>query len=131
MERVCAALGLPAPIRVPVPVDEAGAVATLRPFQDQAPLGVAAYNDGVALAVLAAAARLGMTVPEQIAVIGMDRTDVGQIWTPRLTTVEFDMHQLIDAIIAQLEAVVHGTEGQAPPRHPDRALLTLVRGAST
>jgi DNA-binding LacI/PurR family transcriptional regulator len=130
MVGVCERLGLPAPLRVPVPVDEEGAQRALQPFLDRTPIGVAAYNDAVALAVLAGAARLGLAVPEQIAVIGMDRMDVAQLWAPRLTTVEFDMNQLIDAVIAQLDLLVHGTETRAP-RHPDRALLTLVRGGTT
>jgi DNA-binding LacI/PurR family transcriptional regulator len=130
MEHVCAELGLPAPVRVPVPVDEDGAQEALRPFLGAEPVGVAAYNDAVALAVLVGAARLGFAVPDQVAVIGMDRMDVAQLWTPRLTTVEFDMRQLIDAVIAQLDVLVHGSQTLAP-RHPDRALLTLVRGATT
>ncbi|MET9973319.1 LacI family DNA-binding transcriptional regulator, partial [Streptomyces sp. NPDC006356] len=102
----CERRGLAAPLSVPVPVALDAAMAALSELPQGVPLGVAAYNDQVALAVLAAAARLGLMVPRDLAVVGVDATDVGQLWTPRLTTIEVDMHAFIDGIVAELSEVL-------------------------
>lgn len=51
---------------------------------------VAALNDDVALAVLAAMARLGYRTPEDLAVMGFDDEHQGHLWEPTLTTVRID-----------------------------------------
>ncbi|NUS43248.1 MAG: LacI family DNA-binding transcriptional regulator [Mycobacteriaceae bacterium] len=52
---------------------------------------MAAYNDDVALAALAACARLGIAVPDRLAVIGLDNTRAGAQAMPTLTTVDMDL----------------------------------------
>lgn len=129
IRRACARRGLPEPEMVGVPVDTAGALSVLRPVYEGAPVGIAAYNDLVALAALSVAARLGTDVPGHVAVVGMDRIDVGQLWSPRLTTVDVDMRSLMDATIAELNAAMRGTD--LPPPRPQREALSLVVGEST
>ncbi len=51
---------------------------------------VAAYDDDVALRVLAAARDLGLAVPGDLAVIGFDENEYGALATPALTTVHID-----------------------------------------
>ncbi|MGW0436273.1 substrate-binding domain-containing protein [Micromonospora sp. NPDC003197] len=51
---------------------------------------VAALDDNVALAVLAAMARLGYRAPEDLAVMGFDDEHRGHLWEPALTTVRID-----------------------------------------
>lgn len=51
---------------------------------------VAAYDDDVALAVLAALAPLGLRAPDDLAVIGFDEGRHGRLWSPALTTVRID-----------------------------------------
>jgi len=51
---------------------------------------VAAFDDDVALRVLAALHDLGVKVPEDLAVMGYDETDAGALSTPALTTVHID-----------------------------------------
>ena len=50
----------------------------------------AAFDDDVALRILAAARDLGLSVPGDLAVIGFDDTDYGVLFTPTLTTVHID-----------------------------------------
>ena len=129
IRRVCARRGLPEPQMVGVPVETGGATAVLREVYEGEPVGIAAYNDLVALAALSAATRLGVDVPGHVSVVGMDRIDVGQLWSPRLTTVDVDMRSLMDATVNELNAAINGTERPAPPRHHEA--LTLVVGEST
>jgi DNA-binding LacI/PurR family transcriptional regulator len=51
---------------------------------------VAAFDDDVALRVLAAARDLGLAVPGELAVIGFDESEHGALATPALTTVHVD-----------------------------------------
>ena len=51
---------------------------------------VAAYDDDVALRVLAAMRALGLAAPGDLAVIGFDDTDYGALVDPALTTVHVD-----------------------------------------
>ena len=100
-----ASLGVRDLVRVRVPLNREEAREALRPvFEEPAgPLGVCCYNDEVATAVLSAAASFGLSVPDQVALVGADKTDVGQLITPRLTTVAVDMPALVRLLVAALE----------------------------
>ena len=71
-----------------------------------APLGVACYNDDVALTLLAASRVLGIEVPGQLGLIGVDRIPLGQIHSPVLTSLEYDpidiAHRLRDHVLIAL-----------------------------
>ena len=92
------------------------------------PVGVACYNDEVALALLAAARELGVAVPDRLAVVGVDHIPVGQLWSPPLTTVEVDLRGMVRSIASQLRALL----GHGEAEEPDQAspFLTLVRGGT-
>ncbi|WP_395400461.1 LacI family DNA-binding transcriptional regulator [Arthrobacter sp. UC242_113] len=98
--------GLPTPDRIQVPLDLAGAQSALqRELSEGQPLGVACYNDAVAMAVLAAGRELGVSVPEQLSVMGVDATAEGQLVTPRLTTIRIDNRPVMDRIAADLASL--------------------------
>ncbi|WP_432535164.1 LacI family DNA-binding transcriptional regulator [Kineococcus arenarius] len=90
-------LGLPSPARLQLPADPVAARESLQVFRGAHPAvsAVAAFDDLVALRVLAAAGRLGLDVPGDLAVIGFDATEYAATSTPGLTTVH-------------IEAEVHG-----------------------
>jgi len=69
--------------------EDRDALAQLRAGQP-AVTAVAAIHDDSALRVLAAAAGLGIRVPDELAVIGFDDTEYGALWAPALTTVRID-----------------------------------------
>jgi DNA-binding LacI/PurR family transcriptional regulator len=84
--------GLPPPPALTVPRDRAGAAAAVLAFRN-AHRGVtafAAFDDDVALRILAAARDIGVRVPGELAVIGFDDTGYGTLFTPALTTVRID-----------------------------------------
>jgi len=101
-------IGLPEPSALTVPRDRAGAAAAIRAFldahesehpndhandraQDHTRVtAFAAFDDDVALRVLAGLRDLGLSVPGDLAVIGFDDTDYGALFAPTLTTVHID-----------------------------------------
>lgn len=54
-------------------------------------IGIACYNGDVATALLAAAHTRSLRAPDDVALIGMDHTPLGQVTTPRLTTLSYDV----------------------------------------
>ena len=94
--------GAPDPVAVPVPLDRRGTVDALTPaLTDWAvPTGIACYNDEVAIAVVAAARELDLDVPQQVAVVGADHIVVGQLVSPRLTTVRIHLPAMVSAFIS-------------------------------
>lgn len=104
----CVARGLPEPIVIQVQLIENLATkaldSALKVSNDDA-VGVCAYNDDVAIAVIAAARRLGLAIPAQIGVVGVDHTRLGQLVAPRLTTVHIDIPLMIDTFLRQLSAI--------------------------
>lgn len=128
--------GLDAPLTPRIPLDVGGAVRALKEARDEAgpaPLGICAYNDDVAIAVVAAGRALGLRIPEDVAVIGVDKTAVGQLVSPRLSTVAIDQPLLMDAFVQDLAALAARRADADPERYEfdlDR-VLELVRGETT
>ena len=85
-------VGLPPPEALTVSRERARAAAAVLAFLDARPVvtALAAFDDEVALRILAAARDLGLSVPADLAVIGFDDTDYGALFTPTLTTVHID-----------------------------------------
>lgn len=129
LSQACAVRDLPAPqvLRVPMNIDGARQALSTIPVDIKA--GLACYNDDVGIAVLAGARAAGIAVPEQAAVIGMDHTDLGQLWTPRLTTIEFDMRGYMDAVVEELKALLSSTSPSDTLYR--RRLISLVQGESS
>ncbi|WP_394525540.1 LacI family DNA-binding transcriptional regulator [Paenarthrobacter nicotinovorans] len=101
--------GLPEPERIEVPLVLKGAKAALMgQWTKDEPLAIACYNDAVALAVLAAGRELGLSVPEQLSVMGVDATAEGQLVSPRLTTLRVGNAPVMDRIAADLAALNGG-----------------------
>ncbi|MDQ1050005.1 substrate-binding domain-containing protein [Streptomyces sp. V4I2] len=72
---------------------------------------VAAFNDLIALAVLAAAARSSSTSPDDLALIGVDDLPVSSLAVPALTTIGLDL----TAAAGDLTAVILSTVGAPVP----------------
>jgi len=84
---------------------------------------VFASNDQMALGVMHAAHRLGLHVPEQLAVVGVDDIAEGSHFWPPLTTV----HQpLADAGELAVEEVVRAIRASRPGRHVEISHLARV-----
>ncbi|WP_248148121.1 LacI family DNA-binding transcriptional regulator [Microbacterium aoyamense] len=88
-------------------------------------IAVACYNDDVAMSLLAAARVRGLEVPRDVAVIGMDRSDLSRIALPRLTTIEYDIVAAASAGVASLLKAL-GAGAPLPASTP--AFLSLIPG---
>ncbi|WP_395656549.1 LacI family DNA-binding transcriptional regulator [Nocardioides sp.] len=91
------------------------------------PIGVCAWNDMTAAGILSAAHILGLAVPDQIGVIGVDDTPLAALTAPPLSSIRFDLTQdaaLIAATVASTVGVPH--EWPAVASDP----VTLVTRAS-
>ncbi|MHC6231875.1 LacI family DNA-binding transcriptional regulator [Arthrobacter sp. MMS24-T111] len=129
LTEACERRGIPKPQRIVVPMEIAGAITALRGVQKEIPVAIAAYNDSVALAVLSAAEKLGLSVPDQISVVGVDRSELGQLWRPRLTSIVVDMRGLIDLAVAQFTAAIKGEK--LPSSNGNDLALSLHPGESS
>lgn len=127
VQEVCRERGLPAPSFVEVPLEVAGARDAVATEFRRGPVGVACYNDDVALAVLAAAREERLGVPDDVAVVGVDGTDVGQLWFPRLTTVAVDVRLLMELVAGRLLELL----GSPGPEVVGRSCVRLLRGGTT
>jgi DNA-binding LacI/PurR family transcriptional regulator len=85
-------IGLPAPLPLTLPRDRGSSARAIRAFLDAHPAvtAFAAFDDDVALRILAATRDIGLSVPGELAVIGFDDTAYGALFSPTLTTVHID-----------------------------------------
>jgi DNA-binding LacI/PurR family transcriptional regulator len=109
-------IGLPVPPAVTVPGERATAADAVRAFLDahQDVTAFAAFDDDVALRILAAARDLGRGVPGDLAVIGFDDTDYGALFTPTLTTVHIDAEDHGRRTARTILGLDDGSPGTAP-----------------
>lgn len=90
-------------------------------------VAVACYNDDVATTLLNAATLAGWTIPQELALIGMDRTPLSRVTIPALATIEYDMDAAAEAALHNLLAAV-GDE--APSTSVGRLALRVIEGAT-
>ncbi|MCE0459739.1 LacI family DNA-binding transcriptional regulator [Curtobacterium flaccumfaciens] len=88
---------------------------------------VAAYNDEVAAAVVGAAIRQGVSVPDQFSIVGHDDSPIAQLLVPSLTTVRLDNRRLGQFLAELALAAIAGT----PPRQAPDDVATLIVREST
>ncbi len=91
-------------------------------------VGVVAYNDDAALAVMAAARHAGRAVPEEIGVIGVDNTVVAGVSEPSITTIDIDVRFSAHEIVRALQG-----EGPLPTNALEtvRSSISVIPGGST
>jgi DNA-binding LacI/PurR family transcriptional regulator len=84
--------GLPPLQPIPISFSRTEVADSLRQFRAAHPevTAVAAFDDDVALRILAALRDLGLDAPADLAVIGFDATEHGALAAPPLTTVHID-----------------------------------------
>ncbi|MET8080358.1 LacI family DNA-binding transcriptional regulator [Streptomyces sp. NPDC005303] len=127
VRKVCAEWDLPEPDVRTVPLDAPGAAEVVKAWlaADPPVTGICAFNDNVALAVLAGMTHLGLRAPQDLAVIGVDDIPGASLAHPPLTTVVRDT----DAIARGLaRRVVDTLGGKEIPTEPLRdELLIRVR----
>jgi len=116
----CVELGLPEPRVTTTPLTADGGAAAIAGWRAREPAvtAICAFNDEVALAVLAGARQLGLAVPDDLAVIGVDDIPAAALAAPPLTTVAGNIHvtaqDIVDAVLGKLDG-----RSAAPRPRPD------------
>lgn len=115
-------LGLAEPEVLTVPRDRAAAIQAVRGLRRDHPdvSAVAAFDDAVAMQLLAALHGLGVTVPDELAVIGFDAVEYGSFATPALTSVHIDAG-------AYGQRAARTVLGLEPPADPPAGATVVVR----
>lgn len=89
------------------PAGGAAALRALMAGPAPRPTAVFAFNDQMAFGAMHALASLGLRVPQDVAVVGFDGTDLGAYTTPALTSVDHPRQDLgrtaADAVLDQLQ----------------------------
>lgn len=130
VRQACAELGLEPPAVVPVPLTPDGVQQALRAFrttEEPAITAVCAYNDEVALALLAGARRLGLDVPSELAIIGVDDIPSAAVSVPALTTVRADTAVLAQSIA---DSIVRQLDGRPAAGRPGSDIHAIIRRES-
>jgi DNA-binding LacI/PurR family transcriptional regulator len=124
----CAERGLPEPVVHTVPLAAEAAAAAVREWRSAGVTALCAYNDEVALAVLAGMRGTDLGAPADLALVGVDDLPAARLAVPPLTTVTTDQRAVAAHLAATVLAAVHGGE---PPVLDVAAVVRVVRRAST
>ncbi|MFJ1812366.1 substrate-binding domain-containing protein [Streptomyces sp. NPDC088157] len=106
----CRSLGLPEPRVFTLPLTRSGAVTALSNLPEARGAAVCAADDRHGLAVLAAAADLGWSVPSDVAVIGAEDTVESRLSVPALTSVRLLESERTEDLRDWVEAALNGRE---------------------
>ena len=123
----CRERGIGGPALETVALSAEQAAEAVRRWQAAGVTGVCAYNDEVALAVLAGARALGLAVPGRLAVIGVDDIPPARLAAPALTTVTTDQAAVATRLAATVAAAVHG---RGIPAAPPADLVRVIHRES-
>ncbi|BDZ41405.1 LacI family transcriptional regulator [Paraoerskovia sediminicola] len=88
--------------------------------------GVFAVTDEVATGVLSGLHRAGLSVPEDVQVVGFDNLAIGEHLVPRLTSVDPDHDAMVDAMVELVRRRIDADGAELEPRHvvlPSRLAL--------
>lgn len=117
VRKVCAELGLPEPDVRTVPLEPNGAAEAVKAWLTADPpvTGICAFNDEVAIAVLAALQSLGLRAPQDLAVIGVDDIPAAALAQPPLTTVVRDAGTIARGLARRIVDTLDGKQVPADP----------------
>ena len=127
VRQACTDLGLDHPLVLPVPLEPEAAADAVSAWRDAGVTGVCAYNDDVALAVLAGLRLLRLAAPTDLAVVGVDDVPVAALAAPPLTTVRTDPGAVAEHLA---RTIVAALAGRPAPRRPGSDVVHLVRRQS-
>lgn len=121
----CVELGLDLPIVHDVPLEVPAAMRAIRAWRAATPriTAVCAYNDETAFALLAAARELELSVPTDLAVIGVDNIPLAKFAHPPLTTIDQNVGVLTEHLA---EMIVSGIAGRRAPRRSRSEAMSVV-----
>ncbi len=90
-----------------------GGASAAEPLLESGAAGVIAFNDLMALGLMARLTAMGILVPEQMSVIGSDDVPLASMWTPTLTTVSAPVRAAGDSAVDLLSALIEANTRKA------------------
>ena len=94
------------------------------------PTAILAQNDDMAVAAIAAARALGLSVPQDLSVAGFDNSEVSRTAWPPLTTVHQPVREMAWDAANRLIAMLDGDADSDAPRRRDHLHELLVRAST-
>ncbi len=107
--------------------DMSGAREFVRAFltMPRRPTALYAYSDDYALPILAALREHGVSVPDDVAIVGTDNMTYSAFVSPGLTTVEFDSTDLGLRAVAMINSLITDTPPDVSVIHPPHPALIV------
>jgi len=91
------------------------------------PTGIFCLSDSLAFAVYRAARAAGLSIPEDMSVVGFDDHQMAELVNPGLTTMAWDEDAIVAAAVGQLIDLLDGSMTPVPQFRPD----LIVRGSTS
>lgn len=92
------------------------------------PTALFCTNDTIAIGAIKAVLRAGLRIPEDIAIVGFDDSEISQLIEPELTTIHVDKEKM-GQIAA--EELISQIEGQSTQKHIIQTSVSLVKRQTT
>jgi DNA-binding LacI/PurR family transcriptional regulator len=106
-------------------LDEDDATHAVTALRAAGATGVVAYNDDVAFAILTAAIRAGLRIPEELAIIGHDDAPLAALSMPRLSSVRLDVEGVGRYLAGVALSIAEGSP--VPDAEPTSHIEVIVR----
>jgi LacI family transcriptional regulator len=106
---------------------EFGALAAQELLQEDAPTGIFAASDVVAVGVLQTARQLGLNIPEDLSLVGFDDVPMAEMLAPPLTTICQPAQELGKTAVSML---VHQIRDRASPIRQTLGVRLRIRGST-
>jgi DNA-binding LacI/PurR family transcriptional regulator len=92
----------------------------------ECPTGMVICNDYLASQVMQYIKKLGLRIPDDMAIVGTDNSNIASITSPPLTSVDFSKDELADKVTSKLIALING--GSPEDEYLDVRLV--IRGSA-
>jgi len=108
VQEYCVTHDLAAPLLGTIPYDLQRATDVVRSWREASVTGVCAYTDDIAIGVIGGARGIGLDVPRDLAVIGVDDIPLSRMIVPPLTTVHLDVDAMARETVRPLGVAIDG-----------------------
>lgn len=105
-----------------VGVESDNVLAVVESWHHDGITGIVAYNDDIAALVTGSAIRLGLRIPDQLAIVGHDDAPIASVFVPSITTVHVDDEGLGRYFANLALSAAHGDEAPSWDSTPQVSL---------
>lgn len=115
------------PSECPLCLSPESLLEVLQQPKEKRPTAVFAFNDAIAIEVLRTAVQIGLSVPQDLSLVGFDNDVLAIACEPQLTTIHNPMSELAEQAVRVLQALLDKEE---PPEILPIPTQIVVRGSS-